>query len=66
MSTVSKEIADAIIAGEYEDDPPALKIVKYLNAWGGDSYGVIYVGQDPDKYAPSDYIRNPTIYWEPK
>lgn len=62
MATVSKEIADDIIAGKYDEDK-AVKIVKYENAWGGESYGVIFEGQRLDYYAESDYIRNPTLYW---
>ena len=63
MSTVSKEIADGIIAGEYESDNPT-KIVKYTNAWGSDAYGVIFHGDDLEIYKESYYVRNPVTYWE--
>lgn len=67
MATVSKEIADDIIAGKYPDDTPTIRIVKYQNNFdGGDSYGVIYQGEDPLRYHRSPYCHNPTIYWEPK
>lgn len=63
MSTVSKEIADAIIAGEFPEDD-AIKIVEYDNMWGGKGYGVIFRGQNPNMYAASESVRNPKIYWE--
>lgn len=67
MATVSKEIADDIIAGKYADDTPAILIIKYQNNFdGGDSYGVIYQGEDPLKYQRSPYCHNPTIYWAAK
>ena len=51
MATVSKKIADDIIAGLYEDDKP-IKIVKYQNAFdGGDSYGVIFEDMSLDTYS---------------
>jgi hypothetical protein len=62
MGTVSKEIADAVIAGEYPDDE-WVRIIKYENAWGGISYGLecaLTIG----KYSPSEYVKNPQIYWE--
>ncbi len=63
MATVSKEIADDIIAGKYEDDQP-IKIVKYQNAWGGEAYGAMFKGDNPNRYEASKYVRNPTVYWE--
>ena len=64
MATIDKRIADAIAAGEYADDRPT-RIVKYTNAWGGEAFGVTFEGQDIDKYVtPTEFIRNPTIYWE--
>ncbi len=66
MGTVSKQIADDIIKGLYDEDRP-LKIVKYTNMFdGGDSYGVINYGDDLNKYAESEFVRNPTLYWEKK
>jgi len=64
MPTVNKQIADDIIAGKYDDDPPVRKIVKYENAWGSEAYGVIYWHQDPNTYAASEYVQNPTTYWQ--
>jgi len=64
MATVSKSIADKIIAGEFAEDP-VIKIVKYRNAFDGeDSYGVIYKGEDPEKYKASPFVINPMTYWE--
>lgn len=67
MGTVSKDIADAIIAGEYaaEDGWP-LRIVEYTNAWGGTSYGVEHYAHEYGKYHASDFVRNPKVYWERK
>ena len=64
MSTVDKKIADDIVAGKYPTDHAA-RIVKYINAWGGEAYGVTFRGQNHSKYlSPSMYIRKPEIYWE--
>lgn len=64
MGTISKAIADDVIAGKYEDDHP-VKIVKYQNCFnGGDSYGLICEGDPLDKYAASEFVINPTLYWE--
>lgn len=62
MATVSKEIADDIIAGKYPEDPLPVRIVKYRNAWGGESYGVEYMGQF-GKYRESEYVQDPQTYW---
>jgi hypothetical protein len=67
MSTVTKQIADKIIAGNgyYPGDHIRVyKIVKYQNAFdGGDCYKLIYEGQS-DKGLASSYVRNPETYWE--
>ena len=64
MGTVNKKIADDIIAGKYADDN-ATRIVKYTNAWGGESYGVTFGRENKGKYlTETDYIRDPKIYWE--
>jgi len=63
MGTVSKQIADDVIAGKYAGDHP-VKIVKYTNAWGGESYGLICRGQPLDTYRASDFVINPSTYWE--
>ena len=64
MSTVNKEIADRIVAGEFPEDN-AQMIVEYDNAFGGVGYGVIFGSQNPDKYlVPTQYVQNPRIYWQ--
>jgi hypothetical protein len=62
MSTVDKGIADAVIAGEYPEDC-WVRIVKYTNAWGGESYG-LENSRTLGKYQASDFVINPTVYWE--
>lgn len=70
MSTVSKTIADACIAGNgiYPGDlTRVVKVVKYQNAFdGSDAYGIIYEGHDLDMYAPSAWVHDPVVYWEYK
>ncbi len=76
MSTVDKTFADRIAAGNgwldgdkdnsLGDNPRTVKIVEYDNAWGGKSYGLIFEGCDPDRYAKSKFVRNPRVYWEAK
>jgi hypothetical protein len=70
MSTVSKSIADACIAGNgyYPGDHiRVVKVVKYQNGFdGADAYGIIYEGKNLDAYAPSQFVRNPVTYWEYK
>jgi hypothetical protein len=69
MATIdSVETIKAIIAGDgyYEDDARVIKIVKYMNAWGGESYGVMWVGDDLNKYHASPFINNPETIWEAK
>ena len=63
MPTVSKKIADDIIAGKYPEDG-WVKIVKYTNAWGGEAYGCISQRQPLDLYSPSEFVINPEVYWE--
>lgn len=66
MATVDKATALKIIAsdGYYEDDPRVHQVLKYDNAFGGESYAILYE-QDVamDRYAESDFIRNPQILW---
>ncbi len=66
MATVSKEMADKLVAnnGYYADDARVYRIVEYTNAWGGESYGLEYEGLG--RYSPSEYIINPKVYWEAK
>ena len=68
MGTVSKKIADKLVAGDgwYPGDNRISKIVEYDNAWGGVSYGITYPHEDQDRYAETGFVRNPRIYWEAK
>ena len=61
MSTVTKKIADNVIAGKYPEDN-WLRIIKYKNAFGGESYG-LERKETLGKYQPSQYVINPEIYW---
>ena len=63
MGTISKKIADDVIAGKYASDRPK-KIVKYTNAWGGEAYGLICAHESLDRYKASDFVINPETYWE--
>jgi len=67
MATISKKLADELVAGDgyYSDDPRAVRIVQYTNAWGGEAYGIEYPGQ-LGKYAQSEYVIDPKVYWEAK
>ena len=62
MSTVSKEIADDIIAGKYPEDE-WIRIIEYDNAWGGVAYG-LESRRTLGKYSPSEYVQNPRVYWQ--
>mgnify|MGYP001602083982 CR=1 FL=1 len=62
MPTIDKKIADDVIAGKYPEDRP-LKIIKYTNQWGGESYGLVCSGQNPERYAASQFIIDPVLYW---
>lgn len=65
MSTVDKQMADKIAAlkGQYEDDEQIIRIVEYDNNWGGQGYGLEYA-RTKGRYAASDFVRKPRIYWE--
>jgi hypothetical protein len=63
MATVDKEIADNIIAGKYGDEG-WVKIVKYINMAGNEAYGAVHRNDDPGRYQPSPWVRNPRLYWE--
>jgi hypothetical protein len=67
MSTVDKATADAIIAanGRYQGDAQVYRIVLYTNAFNGarNSYGFENL-RNKGKYAASDYIIAPEVYWE--
>lgn len=62
MGTISKKIADDVVAGKYADDDP-VRIVKYTNAWGREAYG-LECRDERGRYRESEYVINPTVYWE--
>ena len=64
MATVSKEIADEVIAGKYPEDGWT-RIVKYTTSEGSESYG-LERAHELGKYYESEYVHNPTTYWEDK
>ncbi len=71
MATIdAREIIDAIIAGksDYPDEPLAVKIVEYTNAWGNVTWGVVFA-DEPYPFnrryeTPTEYVRNPRVIWE--
>jgi hypothetical protein len=64
MGTVSKKIADEVIAGGYPEDE-IVKIVKYQNSFdGSDSYGLIAEGMDLQTYRATEFVINPVTYWQ--
>lgn len=65
MATVAKDIADRVIAGEYPEDD-WVKIIEYTTPEGAKAYGLLNRLDDPDRYRPSEYVINPTTYWEAK
>jgi hypothetical protein len=67
MGTVSKKIADDIIAGKYaESDGWPVRIVEYTNQWGGLSYGVEQREHERGRYCASEFVIDPKVYWERK
>lgn len=67
MATISKDLADKIIAndGYYADDPRVMRIVEYDNAFGGKGYGIEYAFE-LGRYSASAFVRNPKVIWEAK
>ena len=69
MATISKELAEKIIAndGYYSDDPRVMQVVRYDNFEGLPAYAILY-DQDvrADRYRPSPYVNNPEIIWRAK
>lgn len=69
MATVSKHIADQIIAGNgyYHDDPQVKQVVCYINMVGEIAYAILYDHDvAADRYAPSPFVQNPKIIWRAK
>jgi hypothetical protein len=69
MPTVSKEIADQIIAnkGHYGGDPVVLVIIEYDNMFDGTpSYGLCYSTRDVQGYLTSRAVLNPRVIYPPE
>jgi hypothetical protein len=70
MGTVSKDIADKVIAGNghYPGDehlPPYVRIVEYTDQGGKLAYG-LENEWNLGKYSESVWVRDPKAYWERK
>ena len=67
MSTVTKELADLIIAGDgwYEDDARVARVLQYTDIRGNPAYAVEY-SWERGRYDRSGYVRNPVVIWEAK
>lgn len=63
MATVDKDIADRVVAGEFDDDG-WIKIIEYTTPEGAKAYGLLHQNDDPCRYWPSPCVINPTTYWE--
>lgn len=69
MATVSsREIVDTIIAGNgvYPGDEamPVVRIVEYNNQFNGAlAWGLIYEGEDPQRYHTAQACINPREIW---
>jgi hypothetical protein len=67
MATVSKELAQQIIAqeGQYKGDPPVHQVVRYQNYFNTECWAILYA-QDvaSDRYAETEYVRNPQVVWQ--
>jgi hypothetical protein len=69
MATVtSRATVDQVILhnGVYPDDPiPVVKIVEYNNMFdGGVAWGLVYEGENPQRYHQSGACINPRTIWE--
>lgn len=72
MSTVDRAFANRIKAGNgwldgdstniLGENPRCVEITQYTTAWGGEAFGLTFEGQR-NKYTPSDFVRNPRVYW---
>ena len=64
MSTVSKDIADKVIAGDYSDGPAVIGIIEYTNVFnGGLAYKLVYQGQDIEHAKERIMCKSAVVYW---
>jgi len=70
MATIdSKEMIDEIIAANgklYDDEDPVVKIVEYTNMGGVRTWGVVFEGENLDRYHASPFVVNPKTIFERK
>lgn len=77
MATVDKAFADNLVAnqGYYNgdsgnslgDNPRITRIVKYINGWGDEAYGITSEREDQNTYLKeTKFVTKPEIYWEYK
>lgn len=49
----------------YDDEPPVIKIVEYINAWGNKTWGVVWASEPPSMHnryeIETEYVQNPKI-----
>lgn len=66
MSTVSKAIADRVIAGEFPEDC-VVAIIRYENIFNGDyAYKLVFHVEEIQRILDGAYpaLLDPTIYWK--
>jgi len=65
MATISKKIADEIIAGDgvYPGDPQCFAVFEYTNDWGKTAYSVCYDDAAAQALVTSPYVHSPKILW---
>lgn len=69
MATINEKMAREIIEadGYYADDPRVMQVVKYENAFGGESWAILYEADVAvDRYQESEFVRNPVVVWAAK
>lgn len=69
MATINERLAREIIEadGYYADDPRVMQVVKYENAFGGESWAILYAADVAvDRYQESEFVRNPVVVWAAK
>lgn len=74
MGTVNKEFADNLVKhngyyngdedNSFGDNPRCIEITEYDNQYGGKGYGLTFDDGRPNKYTPTEFVRNPKQYWK--
>ena len=64
-NTVKKLIQFDGFDPDYPDDPRVVKVVQYKNQFDGrTAYGLVYEGEDYNRYENSHAVRYPVVIWE--